>query len=250
MTDYLSAMDLMEKPFATREGLRLYIQQRQNGTLPVALSVPLGDAGVVLLLLLVVFFIIVPLLIEHYRAMHREAQQDSLAEQRRITNGPPDHMIESLDQGFEPFEQTFDQFESADDHDEMAACQPHVGGLGSSLGHGGGSTGTPSTSHSAIGSNSARFAKVRSGEVTSGGAPCNGGAPGWSGSKECAVCLSTYEPGDALRVLPCLHRFHKDCLNRWIEHEAWSAEDQAQEASFASCPLCKRVFLVRRAAPG
>lgn len=42
----------------------------------------------------------------------------------------------------------------------------------------------------------------------------------WSGSKECAVCLSAYQHGEELRVLPCQHRFHKECVDEWIETQA------------------------------
>jgi len=42
----------------------------------------------------------------------------------------------------------------------------------------------------------------------------------------CAVCLETYVAGDALRRLPCLHAYHKDCVDQWF-------------ARSVECPVCK-----------
>ncbi|KAI3632129.1 hypothetical protein MIR68_009965 [Amoeboaphelidium protococcarum] len=36
--------------------------------------------------------------------------------------------------------------------------------------------------------------------------------------KECAICMSKYELGDQLMILPsCLHAFHKDCIEIWLK---------------------------------
>ncbi|KAF7822440.1 E3 ubiquitin-protein ligase RING1-like [Senna tora] len=43
---------------------------------------------------------------------------------------------------------------------------------------------------------------------------------------ECIICLATYESGDRLKVLPCNHRFHGDCLEKWL-------------TDHATCPLCR-----------
>jgi hypothetical protein len=42
----------------------------------------------------------------------------------------------------------------------------------------------------------------------------------------CAICVSAYEPGDTLRTLPCLHRFHRDCIDPWLSLKPL-------------CPVCK-----------
>ncbi|XP_030074154.1 RING finger protein 215 isoform X4 [Microcaecilia unicolor] len=42
----------------------------------------------------------------------------------------------------------------------------------------------------------------------------------------CAVCLDQFHRNQCLRVLPCLHEFHRDCVDPWLllQH---------------TCPLCK-----------
>lgn len=46
----------------------------------------------------------------------------------------------------------------------------------------------------------------------------------------CAICLSAYVSGDMLRVMPCLHRYHHECLAKWM----W-----ASHPSRLFCPLCR-----------
>ncbi|KAJ2595699.1 hypothetical protein H4R99_005241, partial [Coemansia sp. RSA 1722] len=45
---------------------------------------------------------------------------------------------------------------------------------------------------------------------------------------ECAICLDEIHIGDVIRILPCPHLFHSDCIDRWLLYQS----------SF--CPLCKR----------
>ena len=54
----------------------------------------------------------------------------------------------------------------------------------------------------------------------------------------CAICLGDFEAGEEVRLLPCLHEFCKPCIDVWIERQGLSA----------SCPLCKRMLVPRRAA--
>ncbi|XP_022776478.1 E3 ubiquitin protein ligase RIE1 isoform X2 [Durio zibethinus] len=43
---------------------------------------------------------------------------------------------------------------------------------------------------------------------------------------ECCICLSSYEDGADLHVLPCNHHFHSTCIVKWLKMNA-------------TCPLCK-----------
>ncbi|ESR38628.1 hypothetical protein CICLE_v10027145mg [Citrus x clementina] len=45
--------------------------------------------------------------------------------------------------------------------------------------------------------------------------------------ESCCVCLSRLKQGDDMRVLPCLHRFHRACVDRWFNE--WTK----------TCPLCR-----------
>ncbi|XP_022145297.1 E3 ubiquitin-protein ligase SDIR1-like [Momordica charantia] len=43
----------------------------------------------------------------------------------------------------------------------------------------------------------------------------------------CCVCLSSIEEGIETSVLPCLHEFHKVCVDRWFEERR------------RTCPICR-----------
>ena len=47
-----------------------------------------------------------------------------------------------------------------------------------------------------------------------------------AGELECAVCLAELQPKDTVRLLPCVHVFHKECVDKWL-------------ARSAACPTCK-----------
>jgi len=47
----------------------------------------------------------------------------------------------------------------------------------------------------------------------------------------CAVCLDDFADGDVLRLLPCQHQMHKECVDPWLE-------------THFTCPLCKHNILV------
>ncbi|KAL2092132.1 hypothetical protein ACEWY4_011930 [Coilia grayii] len=46
----------------------------------------------------------------------------------------------------------------------------------------------------------------------------------------CAVCLEQFNNNQCLRVLPCQHEFHRDCVDPWLLLQQ-------------TCPLCKRSVL-------
>ena len=59
---------------------------------------------------------------------------------------------------------------------------------------------------------------------------------GHSTASTCAICFDDYESGAVLRVLPCGHRFHRQCVDKWLLHP-W----EGQLRSLA-CPLCNHAL--------
>ncbi|CAJ1940616.1 unnamed protein product [Sphenostylis stenocarpa] len=52
----------------------------------------------------------------------------------------------------------------------------------------------------------------------------------------CAVCLSQLEVDDEVReLMNCYHVFHRECIDRWLEHE--------HENHNPTCPLCRAPLL-------
>lgn len=43
---------------------------------------------------------------------------------------------------------------------------------------------------------------------------------------QCSVCLEAFRAGEELRVLPCFHRYHMQCIDQWL-------------ARSPACPICK-----------
>uniref|UniRef100_A0A0C9R8E1 E3 ubiquitin-protein ligase RNF181 n=1 Tax=Fopius arisanus TaxID=64838 RepID=A0A0C9R8E1_9HYME len=64
-------------------------------------------------------------------------------------------------------------------------------------------------------------------------------------SKQCPVCLKTFETCDIVKCLPCHHSFHKECIIPWLEkviilglsfHILPHSNKYLQTNS---CPLCR-----------
>ena len=45
-------------------------------------------------------------------------------------------------------------------------------------------------------------------------------------NNNCVICIGDFEPGESITTLPCLHRFHTDCIKSWLQ-------------SRNHCPVCK-----------
>ncbi|XP_054630619.1 RING finger protein 215 isoform X3 [Dunckerocampus dactyliophorus] len=52
----------------------------------------------------------------------------------------------------------------------------------------------------------------------------------WCETDTCAVCLEAFNNNQCLRVLPCRHEYHRDCVDPWL-------------LLHHTCPLCKRSIL-------
>ena len=48
-------------------------------------------------------------------------------------------------------------------------------------------------------------------------------------SKSCPICLEHFEDGNEVRFLWCIHRFHKNCVDQWLEKHT-------------TCPICKKDY--------
>ncbi|KAK2950245.1 putative Protein kinase domain containing protein [Blattamonas nauphoetae] len=48
----------------------------------------------------------------------------------------------------------------------------------------------------------------------------------------CCICMTDYEPGETLIILPCHHRFHRECVGEWLKEQN-------------SCPFCKEAVVQR-----
>ncbi|KAL1539437.1 RING-type E3 ubiquitin transferase [Salvia divinorum] len=47
-----------------------------------------------------------------------------------------------------------------------------------------------------------------------------------SGGEQCAICLEGWEEGERAKEMPCKHRFHGGCIERWLNVSG-------------SCPVCR-----------
>lgn len=47
----------------------------------------------------------------------------------------------------------------------------------------------------------------------------------------CVICMTEYEAGDRLKILPCNHAYHNTCINTWL---------LLQPKEGKTCPICKQ----------
>jgi hypothetical protein len=51
-----------------------------------------------------------------------------------------------------------------------------------------------------------------------------------SQQNQCSVCLEKFQEGEELRILPCFHKYHKSCIDRWFRDSP-------------ACPICKHSIM-------
>ena len=56
------------------------------------------------------------------------------------------------------------------------------------------------------------------------------GASGPSSRSACAICLAPYEVGDVVRTVLCMHVYHRQCIDSWLQTKN-------------ECPCCKSVAI-------
>ncbi|XP_012559480.1 RING finger protein 11 [Hydra vulgaris] len=44
----------------------------------------------------------------------------------------------------------------------------------------------------------------------------SGSFDGTKKRKECVICMCDFDIGDPMRFLPCLHTYHKQCIDNWL----------------------------------
>lgn len=62
---------------------------------------------------------------------------------------------------------------------------------------------------------------------TAGSSSSGAAAPPAQEEEKCAVCLGEYEVGEDVKILPCTHMFHSECIDRWLKVNR-------------TCPFCKQ----------
>jgi hypothetical protein len=56
---------------------------------------------------------------------------------------------------------------------------------------------------------------------------------GGSSAVTCSICYEDYCTHDVMRVLPCEHRFHVDCIDEWL-----LGKPKPGDTRRFVCPLC------------
>ena len=50
-------------------------------------------------------------------------------------------------------------------------------------------------------------------------------------NRTCSICCEDYASGDVLRILPCKHKYHLECIEKWFV-------TSSQYVRSPSCPYC------------
>ena len=45
--------------------------------------------------------------------------------------------------------------------------------------------------------------------------------------KKCSICQCDFELNEEVRIINCMHRYHKECADAWLKKKSW-------------CPLCRK----------
>lgn len=51
-----------------------------------------------------------------------------------------------------------------------------------------------------------------------------------SADVQCAICMESFVEGESVRTLPCMHKYHVNCIDKWL-------------VGSTKCPLCKHDLL-------
>jgi len=47
--------------------------------------------------------------------------------------------------------------------------------------------------------------------------------------ENCTICLGKFKQYDVIRTLPCMHKFHAECIDEWLKKKT-------------ACPICRKDF--------
>eukprot|EP01084_Bolivina_argentea_P258989 436843_1 len=62
----------------------------------------------------------------------------------------------------------------------------------------------------------------------------NTNSNGECSDNQCRICLEYYIEGDTLRILPCFHFYHSQCIDTWLVKMS------------SKCPICKTSIIRRQ----
>ncbi|GJD11017.1 N(G),N(G)-dimethylarginine dimethylaminohydrolase 1 [Galdieria sulphuraria] len=63
----------------------------------------------------------------------------------------------------------------------------------------------------------------------------------------CAICLERFRDGECLRILPCFHQFHMDCIDPWLKRKVLKSID-LKPFNLSQMSLCYSCAILRQVA--